>query len=139
MHQVITKNLDGISSCEGIGELPRNRQQSSDLKRKRTDKNMFGQRKTMSGKGKVGDPWYLLLKASKEQNSDKNTAFVRDVRVGGEPLCVLASKRQLNDLKRFCCNETEFKLLTVDPTFNIGQFDISLEQNDRETNGNSSR
>ena len=86
---------------------------------------MFGQRKTMSGKGKVGDPWYLLLKASKEQNSDKNTAFVRDVRVGGEPLCVLASKRQLNDLKRFCCNETEFKLLTVDPTFNIGQFNVT--------------
>ena len=67
VHQVIMKNLGGISSCEGIGQLPQNRQQSSDLKRKRTDKNTFGQRKTMFGKAKVGDPWYLLLKASKQR------------------------------------------------------------------------
>ena len=125
MHQVITKNLGGISSCEGIGQLPRNRQQSSDLKRKRTGESTFLQQKNMSGKGKVDDPWYMLLNASKEQNNNKHTAFVRDVRVGGEALCVLASKRQLNDLKRFCCNETEFKPLTVDPTFNIGQFNVT--------------
>jgi hypothetical protein len=44
---------------------------------------------------------------------------------GGEPLCVFASDRQLHDLNRFCCDETGFKLFTVDPTFNIGQFNVS--------------
>lgn len=117
VHHVISENLGGILSCGGIGQLPRNRQQSSDLKRKRAvEERPMSQQKNMSGKGKVDDPWYLLLGASKKQNDNKDTSFIRDVRVGGEPLCVLASKRQLNDLRRFCCNETEFKPLTVDPT-----------------------
>ena len=42
-----------------------------------------------------------------------------------ESLCVLASNRQLNDLKRFCCNQKEFKLLTVDPTFDIGTLNVT--------------
>ena len=31
----------------------------------------------------------------------------------------------MHDLKRFCCDETEFKPFTVDPTFNIGQFNVT--------------
>ena len=121
VHHVISDNLGGIESCDGIGQLPRNRQQSSDLKRKRIDENTSQlQRKNISGKNKVDDPWYMLLNESKKQNENKRNAFIRDVRIGGEPLCVLASERQLQDLKRLCCDETEFKPLTVDPTFDIG-------------------
>jgi hypothetical protein len=66
-----------------------------------------------------------LLTESKVQARDKNRAFIRDVRIGPEPLCVLASKRQLNDLKRFCCNPSEYKPLTVDPTFDIGAYNVT--------------
>jgi hypothetical protein len=79
----------------------------------------------MSGSNNQNDPWYLLLNKSKRQARNNQSAFIYDVRVGGEPLCVLASTRQLNDLKRFCCNPTAFKPLTVDPTFNIGQFNVT--------------
>ncbi|XP_028404113.1 uncharacterized protein LOC114526793 [Dendronephthya gigantea] len=135
LRHVISEDLGGIISCVGIGQLPRNCQQSSDLKCKKAVKEMpISQRKNMFGRGKVDDPWYLLLGASKKQNDNKETSFISDVRVGGEPLCVLASKRQLNDLRRFCCTKTEFKPLTVDPTFNIGQFNVIIAGANYEVN-----
>ena len=99
---------------------------ASDLKRNRNDTTIpLGQRKSMSGEGRSDDPWYSLFNTNKRESKCKKTAFVRDVRVGSEPLCVLASERQLNDLKWFCCYEREFKPLTVDPTFNIGRFNVT--------------
>ena len=74
----------------------------------------------MSGEGKE-DPWYALLKKSKIQAKKRSTAFIRDVRVGGEPLCVLATDRQLDDIVRFCCSTPCHKPLTVDPTVDIGK------------------
>ena len=80
--------------------------------------------KNMSGEGN-DDPWYGLLKESKLQAKERDTAFIRDVRVGGEPLCVLATDRQLNDIVRFCCSTTSYKPLTVDPTFDIAKFNVT--------------
>ena len=37
----------------------------------------------------------------------------------------MTSDRQLNDLKRFCCNPVEFRPFTVDPTFDIGKFNVT--------------
>ena len=37
----------------------------------------------------------------------------------------MTSDRQLNDLKRFCCNPIEFRPFTVDLTFDIGQFNVT--------------
>jgi hypothetical protein len=79
----------------------------------------------MSGKGRNSDPWYLLLNDSKFQARDESTAFIRDVQVGAEPFCVVASKRQLNDIKRFCCNPIEYRPFTVDPTFNLGPYNVT--------------
>ena len=36
----------------------------------------------------------------------------------------MASDIQLNDVKRFCCNPVEFDPFTVDPTFDIGKFNV---------------
>jgi hypothetical protein len=107
VHQVVRESSGGVTSCAGVGQLPRGRQQASDLKRNRQRAKLLGSRaqKNMSGHGRTDDPWYLLLNASKQQSLNKETAFIRDVRVGGEPLCVLASNWQLNDIKRFCCDQ----------------------------------
>ena len=53
------------------------------------------------------------------------TAFIRDVWVAPEPLCVMAPDRQIKDLKHFCCHPTEYKPFTVDPTFNIGEYNVT--------------
>jgi len=126
VHHTI-QSLGGISGCRGLGQLPRNRQQAKYLKRyQNASANMTDVfKKNLSGNGHADDPWYSLLTESKAQARDKSTAFIRDVRIAPEPLCVLASKRQVNDLKRFCCNPTEYKPLTADPTFDIGEYNVT--------------
>ena len=123
---VVIKDLGGISSCLGFGQLPRNRQQSSDLKQNRNyGVNEEPNSKNISGKRRVDDPWYLLFNEAKRQSKDRKSAFICNVIVANEPLCVLATDRQLNDLKRFCCNETKFRPFSVDPTFDIRQFNVT--------------
>ena len=125
VHHVVKESIGGVASYSGLGQMPKNRQQVSDLKRNTNASPLLSVRKNMSGRGTQNDPWYLLLNESKRQARNNESAFVRDVSVGGEPFCVLASKRQLKDLRRFCCNPTAFKPLTVDPTFNIGNFNVT--------------
>ena len=67
----------------------------------------------------------MLLNESKIQGRDSKTAFVRDVRVGAEPFCVVRTNRQLNDLKRFFCNPVEYRPLTEDPTFGFGLYNVT--------------
>ena len=116
---VIDDVTEDSQSCAGLGQLPRGRQQVKDFKR--NDHN--------SSQGnfssKSNDPWYSLIQECKAQARSKNTASIHDIRVGAEPFCVLANERQLNDFHRFCCNVKLFKPLTVDPTFDIGEFNVT--------------
>ena len=119
IRDVIDDVTDDSQLCAGLGQLPRGRQQVKDLKRN-DEKSSHG-----NSSGKSNDPWYSMIKECKAQARCKNKAFIRDVRVGAEPFCILANERQLNDLNRFCCNTNLFKPLTVDPTFNIGEFNVT--------------
>jgi hypothetical protein len=83
-------------------------------------KNITGQSK------KVNDPWYQLLIESKRQAQDVDSAFVQDVRVAPNPLCVLTNRQQLRDITRFCCDPLEFQPFTIDPTFDIGEFSVTV-------------
>ena len=124
VHHAITKGLGGLQSCVGLGQVPRNRQQVKDMARPRAvSKGSYP--KNMSGAGRSSDPWYMLLNESKIQGRDPKTAFVRDVRVGAEPFCVVRTNRQLEDLKRFCCNPVEYRPLTVDPTFDFRPYSVT--------------
>ena len=79
----------------------------------------------MSGAGRTSETWYILLNESKFQEGDPKTTFVRDVRVGAEPFCVVGTNRQLDDLKRFCCNPVEYRPLTVDATFDFRPYNVT--------------
>ena len=113
--------------CETLRELNFNfnlyRIQVKDLSRYKDVRKRA--RKTLSENADDDDPWFRLLVESKKQASTRSTAFIRDVRIAPEPLCVMTSDRQLNDLKRFCCNPVQFRPFTVDPTFDIGQFNVT--------------
>ena len=124
VHHAIEEGLGGLQSCVGLGQVPRDRQQVKDIaRRKPVKKGSYP--KNMSGAGRTSDPWYMLLNECKIQERDPKTAFVRDVRVGAEPFCVVGTNRQLNDLKRFCCNPLEYRPLTVDPTFDFGPYNVT--------------
>ena len=124
VHHAKTEGLGGLQSCVGLGQVPRNPQQVKDMaRRKAVSKGSYP--KNMSGAGRTSDPWYMLLNESKIQGRDPKTTFVRDVRVGAEPFCVVVTNRQLDDLKRFCCNPVEYRPLTVDPTFDFGPYNVT--------------
>ena len=125
VHHAITDGLGGLQSCVGLVQVPRNRQQVKDMaRRKAVSKGSYA--KYISGAGRTSDPWYMLLNESKiHWGRDPKTAFVRDVRVGAEPFCVVGTNRQLDDLKRFCCNPVEYRPLTEDPTFDFGPYNVT--------------
>ena len=105
-----------ISKCSTSGELPRGRQQVKEFlqyaKRQRAQNT--------ADQIRDDDPWFRLLGEGKKQASLITTAFVHDARVASQPLCVMATNRQIKDLKRFFCHPTEYEPFIVDPTFNIG-------------------
>ena len=51
--------------------------------------------------------------------------FIRDIKMAPEPAIVLADDQQLADLQRFCTSSLDFGVLTVDPTFSLGDFDVT--------------
>ena len=65
--------------------------------------------------------------------------FLRNVQAVPDAMCLLASNRQLNDIVRFCTDLDQCIVLGVDPTFNLGEFSITvttyrhLELIDRQT------
>lgn len=44
--------------------------------------------------------------------------------LSGEPLILLATDNQLADLSRFCTQDLDFSHLSIDPTFNFGNFSV---------------
>ena len=43
-----------------------------------------------------------------------------------EPAIVVATERQINDLVRFCTNSSDFGIMTIDPTFCLGEFKVTV-------------
>ena len=84
VHNVVSDDLGGAASCAGVGQLPRKRKKRN---RKRAQQPNSCTQKNMSGPGRADDLWYFLLNDNKQHSLNNEAAFVRDVRVGGEPLC----------------------------------------------------
>ncbi len=124
VYKTVTEQLGGLPSCTSLGQLLRGRQQVKDYARQRKS-NSSVPVKNVSGAGRKDDPWFRLLGDSKKQAINKKSAFIRDVRVAPEPTCILTTDRQLNDMERFCCNPVEYKPFTVDPTFDIGDYNVT--------------
>ena len=70
--------------------------------------------------------WELLEKAKREEKENNESVFIRECRIHPDFLVVSASDRQLQDLKHFCTDPTEFCIFGADPTFNIFKENISL-------------
>ena len=70
----------------------------------------------------TNDLYSVMLQAHLEDTDKK---FARDIKAYPEPAVILANECQLSDVARFCCNPFEFSILTVDPTFSLGDFDVT--------------
>ena len=109
----INSDMGGIVSSTCPGKLPRNERQV-----------MYAKRKLKLSTSDSPDPtdelYTVMFKALNEE-----TSFVREIKVLPEPAIILCSDYQLNDIVRFCTDVTSNCVLTVDPTFSLGPFDVT--------------
>lgn len=105
--------MGGILAAQDACELPRGEQQVSDLKRR--------QKQPLNVTHS-----YDELAVVMPFLEDRFHHFVRDVRMLREPAIVVALDRQLDDLVKLCTNPQHFGIMTVDPTFCLGDFDVSV-------------
>ena len=68
----------------------------------------------------------LSVMAMCKQSMDKDEdPFVRIVTSAPEPMCIMCTNSQLN-VERFCTDPSMFSLLSVDHTFNLGDFSSTV-------------
>ena len=60
------------------------------------------------------------------QSRTPETAFVRKVQGALDTMCVLGSNYQLRELERNATKPKAFKIVSVDATFNLGAFDVTV-------------
>ena len=113
----VSKGLWGTVSVKNPCELPRNERQAMYIKKKE-----FSSQPSFSNET-VSDQLFSVMLSAKSE--DVNGKFVRDTRPCPEPAFVVARDRQLDDLVRFCTPAYALSILTVDPTFNLGDFDVT--------------
>ena len=110
----ISSSSGGVMNVSGAEQLPRNEHQVSNIK--------HSQKKQFSGAIDADD---LFIAMTECKSQDITARYVRDVKAAPDPALVLANDQQLNDLVRFCTGSEEFSIVTVDPTFNLGNFDVT--------------
>ena len=117
---LITAEQGGILNASASGMLPRDAKQVSNFKRK------LSFQRTGSGPhlGAAVDDLFVVMQQA--YSDDPAHKFVRAVNAAPEPAIVLATDSQLRELARFCTSAFEFSVLTVDPIFCLGDFEITF-------------
>lgn len=100
--------------ADSAGSLPQGRQQIYDSRRLPKTVTSTAVRPTQ-------DSFSDCLRASKEELKD----FIRVCLAHPEELYILYDDRQINDLTRFCTSPIKNSLLSVDPTFDFGEFAVT--------------
>ena len=116
--ECVSHEVGGVIGASAPGELPRNEKQVENMKRKLKCMNS-------SDRQSDGSADILFSVMQEAYTQDPSNKFVRDVKAAPDPAIVLAFDRQLHDIVRFCTSSFKFGVLTVDPTFSLGEFDAT--------------
>ena len=117
----ISQSVGGILGATSASQLSRNRQQSADCRRRLFSSKSPGCR--------TNDPLFPLMVMRKESECSKSNAgtrFVRIVTNTPQPMAVLVYDWTLRDIERFCVLPNKCAILSVDPTFNLGSFHVTV-------------
>ena len=106
----------GLVRAEAASDLPRNREQAE----------YFRRGANASQSKKVDSLAILLEECKRQQMSLAEEPFIREVTGAPELRCVLAFDWQLHEVTQFCTNPDEFTVFTADPTFNLGEFNVTV-------------
>ena len=108
----VSQEAGGIVGAAAPGKLPRNEHQVSNLRHSQKQPS-----------DSSNDELFVVMSQCKSK--DVTAHFIRDVKAGPDPALVIATDQQLNDLVKFCTSPDEFTVITVDPTFNLGDFEVT--------------
>ncbi len=117
MLATVSRELGGVQHASSPCELPRNERQVSYISMKAKEPP------TSSHGDPLADQVFTMMQNAKLADSVGH--FVRETRPSPEPAFILSRDRQLDDLVRFCTIPEGFSVLTVDPTFKLGTFDVT--------------
>ena len=70
------------------------------------------------------DMLYVVMEQCKW--AEKGDKFVQDVTCAPKPMAVLCNEQQISDIEWFFCNSFHFCILEIDPTFNLGDFSVTV-------------
>uniref|UniRef100_A0A1X7VMD7 Uncharacterized protein n=1 Tax=Amphimedon queenslandica TaxID=400682 RepID=A0A1X7VMD7_AMPQE len=104
----ITAAAGGVINARATCCLPRNEKQISYYKKCSTSKGDTSK-----------DVLYNVMLQC------KSNSFVQSVVAAPEPMAVLCTDQQLDDMVRFLTNPADFAIMGVDPTFNFGDFNVT--------------
>ena len=107
---LLTMEQGGELQAKGAASLPRDRRQ---IKYARDHKQ-----------SKDPNPLYSIMLECKLAQG-KSDVFVQDVKAAPQPMCVLSSEWQLDDMVRFLTGNHRFGVLTIDTTYNLGDFYVT--------------
>ena len=117
---IVSREIGGVQHASSPCELPRNERQVLYIHSKSKASSVLSQGGVIDP---LADQIFAMMQSAKV--GDSLGHFVRETRPSPEPAFVLACDRQLDDLVRFCAIPDGFSVLTVDPTFNLGDFDVT--------------
>lgn len=105
----VSAERGGVLNTAAVGDLPRNRKQVYNIKRREAPQN--------------SDALLSVMAMCKEGFGND---FVCIVTSAPEPMCVLSTNSQLLDIERFCTERDDCCPLTIDPTFDLGDFSVTV-------------
>lgn len=113
----VSSQVGGVLLASAPGQLPRNEKQVANQRRKLTKPA-----RCLRVNAAEDDLFTVMQEA---HTLDPARKFVRDIKTAPEPAIVLATEQQLGDLVRFATSSIEFGIVTVDPTFCLGEFEVT--------------
>jgi len=110
--EMIDEEVGDVIGQHSAGERLRNVQQLSNARRHLNMGKVYSSQ---------GSQLIEAMEMCKSGISGKNP-FVCYAQAAPEPMCVLATDRQLNEMVRTCTDPSSYVPIGVDPTFKLGQF-----------------
>ena len=114
----VSVSIGGVRSAYDACSLPRNEQQVTNLRRRQSKPSLGAIVSCTTDELAV-----VMQKAFVE---DDNNSFIREMKTLKEPAIIVALERQLDDFVKFCTSDTKFGIVTIDPTFSLGEFDVTV-------------
>lgn len=116
----VSQKIGGILETTSPGQLPRNEKQVTNTRKNERLKEYHHSSNT--GNASADDLFVVMQKAHTE---DPSSQFICAIRTAPDPAIVLADDNQMHNMVAFSTSSSEFCVLTIDPTFSLGNFDVT--------------